>query len=147
MPWAGEGKISQSPIVGGMEITEKQYATALGAMMTGKTVTVRGGFQILGGALPIDADEPTVEDYATAVQNFVDTIAKAREFNDGVTAATYLTSTIPQWRADAEVFVAWRDTVWAYSYGELDKVRSGVRQQPAIDAFINELPAIEWPTG
>ncbi|MDK4729352.1 hypothetical protein [Rhizobium phaseoli] len=84
-------------------------------------------------------------DYAAAIQSHVDAVAKSREFNDGVTAATYLTSTIPRWKADAEVFVVWRDTVWAYSYGELDKVRNGARQQPAIDAFINELPVIEWP--
>lgn len=88
---------------------------------------------------------PVLADYAAAIQAHVDAVAKSREFNDGVTAATYLTSTIPRWKADAEVFVVWRDTVWAYSYGELDKVRNGVRQQPAIDAFINELPVIEWP--
>ncbi|NKL66279.1 hypothetical protein [Rhizobium leguminosarum] len=28
---------------------------------------------------------------------------------------------------------------------ELDKAKSGQRLQPTIDAFINELPAIEWP--
>lgn len=88
---------------------------------------------------------PQQEDYAAAVQARIDAIAKAREFNDGVTAATYLTSTIPRWKADAQVFVAWRDQVWAYSYGELDKVMNGERQQPTIADFINELPAIEWP--
>jgi len=105
----------------------------------------------------IDEDTPEVQaflnpkkaaaltDYADAVQAHVDAIAKAREFNDGVTAATYLTSTMPRWKADAEAFVAWRDQVWIYSYGELDKVRNGHRPQPTIDAFINELPAISWP--
>ncbi|ACI57417.1 hypothetical protein Rleg2_4155 [Rhizobium leguminosarum bv. trifolii WSM2304] len=84
-------------------------------------------------------------DYAAAVQAHVDAVAMSREFHDGVTAATYLTSTIPRWKADAEAFVAWRDQVWAYSYGELDKVKNGQRLQPTINAFINELPAISWP--
>ncbi len=88
---------------------------------------------------------PSLSDYANAVQVHVDATAKAREFNDGVTAATYLTSTVPRWKADAEAFVAWRDAVWTYSYGELAKVQNGQRPQPTIDAFINELPAISWP--
>lgn len=87
----------------------------------------------------------SLTDYGAAVQTHVDAVAKAREFNDGVTAATYLTSTIPRWKADAEAFVAWRDIVWAYSYGELDKVRNGERPQPTIANFINELPAVSWP--
>lgn len=91
------------------------------------------------------ASTPKQEDYAAAVQAHIDGAAKAREFNDGVTAATYLTSTVARWKADAEAFVTWRDQVWAYSYGELAKVMSGQRQQPSIADFINELPAIEWP--
>ncbi|QWW67960.1 hypothetical protein [Rhizobium sp. WYJ-E13] len=87
----------------------------------------------------------SLTDYANAVQAHVDATANAREFNDGVTAATYLTSSISRWRADAEALVAWRDQVWAYSYGELDRVRNGLRPQPTIDVFINELPAISWP--
>jgi len=106
---------------------------------------------------PIDENAPEVQaflnpnkavslnDYAGAVQAHVDAAAKAREFNDGVTAATYLTSSIPRWKADAEAFVAWRDQVWAYSYSELDKVRNGQRPQPTIENFINELPAVSWP--
>jgi hypothetical protein len=88
---------------------------------------------------------PVLADYGAAVQARVDTTAKAREFNDGVTAATYLTSTIPRWKADAEAFVAWRDQVWSYAYGELAKVRDGERPQPTIANFINELPPIAWP--
>lgn len=91
------------------------------------------------------ADLPRAEDYAAAVQAHIDATAKSREFNDGVTAATYLTSTIPRWKADAEAFVSWRDMVWAYSYGELDKVMTGQRPQPTIADFINELPAVSWP--
>src|SRR5690348_15952983 len=46
----------------------------------------------------------SLTDYGAAVQSHIDTMAKSREFNDGVTAATYLTSTIPRWKADAEAF-------------------------------------------
>lgn len=91
------------------------------------------------------AAAPRQEDYAAAVQAHIDGTAKAREFNDGVTAATYLTSTVARWKADAEAFVAWRDQVWAYSYGELEKVVGGQRSQPTIEDFINELPPVEWP--
>lgn len=53
---------------------------------------------------------------------------------------------MPQWAAEAAVFVAWRDAVWLYAYAEMDKVLTGQRPQPSIDDLIAELPAIEWPS-
>lgn len=45
--WAGEGRIAQSPISGGVEITAEQYAAALAGMLDGKVVTVEGGFAVI----------------------------------------------------------------------------------------------------
>lgn len=83
--------------------------------------------------------------FQTAIQEHVDQAARSRQYNDGVTLASYTASTIPTWQADAVVFVVWRDAVWVYAYAELDKVQGGERDAPTVEAFIAELPAIAWP--
>ncbi len=87
----------------------------------------------------------TIIDYENAIQNLVDSTARERQFRDGVTLASYIGSTKPKWAAEAMAFVAWRDNVWRYSYGELAKVQAGQRQQPTVEQFLDEIAPIAWP--
>lgn len=87
----------------------------------------------------------TRDDFTCAIQGHVDAVARARLYNDGTALAGYAGSTVLQWAQEACAFVAWRDAVWAYAYGELDKVLAGERGQPGVEDFIAELPAIVWP--
>lgn len=89
---------------------------------------------------------PQIEDYQRAIQVAVDEAARSKQFNDGVTLASYTSSTVEPWAAQALAFVAWRDNVWQYSYSELSKVQAGEREQPTVEAFLLELPEITWPT-
>lgn len=88
---------------------------------------------------------PTITDYEDAIQNLVDSTARERQFRDGVTLASYIGSTKPKWAAEAQAFVAWRDNVWFYAYGELAKVQAGQRPQPAVEQFLAEIAPIAWP--
>ncbi|NGN45192.1 hypothetical protein G6N74_29500 [Mesorhizobium sp. CGMCC 1.15528] len=88
---------------------------------------------------------PTVEDYRVAIQALIDSAARSRNYNDGTALAGYKDCTVPQWSTEAIAFTAWRDAVWVYAYGELDKVTDGERTQPTVDDFLAELPAIDWP--
>jgi len=88
---------------------------------------------------------PTVIDYQSAIQSLVDETARAKQFNDGVTLASYWNSTDAEWAAQAQAFTAWRDAVWKYCNAELAKVQGGVRPQPTVDEFLAELPKIVWP--
>ena len=88
---------------------------------------------------------PTQADYSQAIQAHIDGVARSRNYADGVALTSYTVSTIPAWAAEAQVFAAWRDAVWAYAYGELAKVIDGERAQPTIDVLIAELPAMVWP--
>ncbi len=88
---------------------------------------------------------PAMEDYQAAIQSLVDDTARSMQFNDGVTLASYVASTREDWAGQAHAFVAWRDDVWQYAYSELAKVQGGVRTQPTVEAFLNELPEIVWP--
>ncbi len=88
---------------------------------------------------------PTITDYENAIQNLVDSTAREKQFRDGVTLASYTASTKPKWAAEAQAFVAWRDNVWFYAYGELAKVQTGQRQQPTVEQFLGEIARIAWP--
>jgi hypothetical protein len=88
---------------------------------------------------------PTITDYENAIQNLVDNTARERQFRDGVTLASYIGSTKPKWATEAQAFVAWRDNVWTYAYGELAKVQAGQRQQPTVEQFLGEIARIAWP--
>lgn len=93
----------------------------------------------------IPAPTPTITDYENAIQNLVDSTAREKQFRDGVTLASYIGSTIPKWAAEAMAFVAWRDNVWRYAYGELAKFQAGQRPQPTIEQFLDEIAPIAWP--
>ncbi len=88
---------------------------------------------------------PSITDYENAIQNLVDETAREKQFRDGVTLASYIGSTIQRWAAEAQAFVAWRDNVWFYAYGELAKVQAGARPQPTVEQFLTEIAPIAWP--
>ncbi|KQZ87192.1 hypothetical protein ASD64_07050 [Mesorhizobium sp. Root157] len=88
---------------------------------------------------------PTLTEFQSAIQAHVDASAVSKLYNDGNALAGYVNSTVPQWAAEAQAFVTWRDVVWVYAYAELGKVQNGQRQVPAVEAFIGELPALVWP--
>lgn len=92
---------------------------------------------------------PSLEDYRAAIRAHVDATAQARDYDNAVSCASYANSTNPQWAAEAQAFVAWRDAVWSYVFAELAKVENGQRPQPAIEEFVGELTAavpMEWPS-
>lgn len=87
----------------------------------------------------------TADDFAEAIQAHIDATAQAKGYADGVALAGYSTSTIQSWAAEAAAFVAWRDQVWLYAYGELAKVQGGQREVPTVAELIGELQPIVWP--
>jgi len=92
---------------------------------------------------------PSLEDYRAAIRAHVDATAQARDYDNAVSCASYVDSTNPQWAAEAQAFVAWRDAVWAYVFAELAKVENGEREQPTVEQFIAELAGavpMEWPS-
>lgn len=87
-----------------------------------------------------------VAQYRAAIQSLIDRTANERQYDDGNSLAGYVNSTVPEWATEAQAFVVWRDQVWTYALGELDKVKSGQREQPSVEGFLAELPAFEWPS-
>lgn len=89
--------------------------------------------------------EAIVAQYRAAIQSLIDQTANERQYDDGNSLASYINSTVPEWAAESKAFVVWRDQIWTYSLGELEKVKTGQREQPSSGDFLAELPAFTWP--
>lgn len=147
MPWANVNEVRQDQFPGAIPITEDQYQEGIEAILDGKHIKIEGGFTIVDAPVPVipEPPEPTLQDYAAGAQLFVEQRAKELGYNDAVTLASYTSSTIPDWAAEAQAFVAWRDEVWVYANQQLHLVETGERDQPTVNEFILELPAFDWP--
>lgn len=90
---------------------------------------------------------PTSDQITAGVQVHIDQTAQSKGYENGVSLATYVPSTVATWRAEADAFIPWRDSVWAYTYETFAKIESGEIPPPAtVDEFIGWLPPIVWPT-
>lgn len=90
---------------------------------------------------------PTSDQITAGVQVHIDQTAQSKGYENGVSLATYVPSTVATWRAEADAFIPWRDSVWAYTYETLAKIEAGEISPPAtVYEFIGWLPPIVWPT-
>lgn len=83
--------------------------------------------------------------YQSAIQRHIDATARARDYDNGVLAASYVASTITLWAAEAQAFVAWRDAVWVHSLALLADVMGGQEAPPAVADVVAGLPLMVWP--
>lgn len=75
----------------------------------------------------------------------VDAVAATRGYDNGAACASYTTSTMAKWAAEATAFVAWRDGVWTKVFDLLAKVQAGTATVPTAAALIASLDDITWP--
>lgn len=83
MPYAANGVISQSPIEGGIEISQEQYALGLEGMLAGLSISVDGGFSV--SPVPVPEPEPEPDPtFAEALQaKFAELDRKRRVVEEG----------------------------------------------------------------
>lgn len=88
---------------------------------------------------------PTLDDYRRAVDAHVEAVATARGYNNAATLASYVTSTVTAWAAEAAAFIPWRDSVWVATFDRLAAVEGGAEPPASPAALVAELPAPPWP--
>ncbi|MDO6967016.1 hypothetical protein [Rhizobium alvei] len=96
---------------------------------------------------PITAAEARAA-YGAVIQSMLDEKARSRGYDSIASAISYRGDGNMQFAAEAEALFAWRSAVWTYSAAELDRVLEGLRIQPAIEAFLEEVEAacpFAWP--
>ena len=78
-----------------------------------------------------------------AVQNHMDSTAKARGYDNLVSVITYADEPIiPKFQAEGVAFRAWRSLVWDYCYQVLLDAEAGRRTVPTGEELIAELPEL-----
>lgn len=92
-----------------------------------------------------DAQANMLASYKAAFDGHLDTVAQERQYDNRLTIAAYAMSTNPQWAAEAEAFIAWRDAALIYMFDQLADVEAGEIEPPTIESFIDGIPAIDWP--
>jgi len=97
----------------------------------------------LGLAPPIIAPAQRVVAGASAIERWLDQIARALGYNNLVTALSYASSSVDLWRRQALALAAWRDAVWQAAIALLDEP---AQLPPSEAALIALLPQPNIPT-
>lgn len=97
-------------------------------------------------ACGLPGPKPTEADYAAKVQAHVDAVAQSHGYLDGATCASYTASTVVAWKADAEAFLAWRDTIWLNVLAQLAAFQAGQISAPSVADVVASLPPMVWPS-
>ena len=115
-------------------------------------LTFTGGIYYLKGYEP--AEETREEmiarreaEIVNMVQNIIDETAHQKNYDDGVSCASYVGDPDEEFNADAVAFQAWRGRCWRTCYNILNSVTAGtVAPEDVTDAYVIErLPVMEWP--
>jgi hypothetical protein len=85
---------------------------------------------------------PSIEEYQDAVQRHLDDAARAKNYDDIVSACSYAGAPNP-FQAEGQAFLTWRGNVWATCYQIMADVQAGRRTAPTVDGLIAELPALQ----
>lgn len=89
---------------------------------------------------------PDIEgDVIKLVQQKLDQFAQTRGYDSILSACTYATSKVPKFQLEGQYCVDMRDQYWSRCYEILADVKSGVRQTPAVEQVMSELPLLQWP--
>lgn len=100
-------------------------------------------YECVGNPAP---EPPTIEEIKQGlinqVQAHLDNACKERGYDNGFACASYATSSVPKFKAEAEAYILWRDKVWSYCYEQLALFEAGEREIPTD--IIAELPELDW---
>lgn len=80
MPWAINGQISTDALPNGVQITDEQYTAALDGVLSGKLISIDGGFAIIDPPqpeAPTEPEPPTLEEIKSTLKAEIDTAAEA----------------------------------------------------------------------
>ena len=81
-----------------------------------------------------------------ATQARLDAFAQTRNYDGILSACSYATSSVPQFRAEGQYCVKARDATWAALYAHLAQVQAGELPLPQGYADLEaQLPILNWP--
>lgn len=103
--------------------------------------------KVITASAKVIAEQEAFADVATKiVANAVEEVAKSKGYDSAAQLVSYSNSTVEAWKAESDVFSAWRDNVWVTLFGRLQIIKedpSKIPQDP--EDILIMLPQIEWP--
>ena len=126
---------SESP-TDAVEITDLLYQSLLIDQTDGKIITADSTGYPISVDPPSPNKDQTIVILTAAVQQALDKGALAWGYDSIVSAASYSSSSNPQYAADAKALIDWRDATWAWAYPAMDKAPDGM--DPII--FLQGMP-------
>lgn len=119
-----------------VEITPAYWQELLAGQSEGKLIEAdASGYPVLVDPPPPTVDE-TITTISNAIQAKLDEGAQAWGYDSIVAGATYINSTNPQFAADAQALIDWRDAVWDWAIAKFPSVTAG--EDPAV--FMVDMP-------
>jgi len=79
-----------------------------------------------------------------AVQNYLDSVAKEKRYNDSFALVSYANSTNTTFATEAKKFIAYRDECWKICFDTLSKYEKREIPLPTPDDVIKQFPKINW---
>ena len=96
-----------------------------------------GWVEITGSYPPSETFAQTQDRISSSITSAINNAAQKWGYDDIISAISYLTSTVPQYVAEAKVLNAWRDQVWAWAIPALANVTPG----ETVGQFLADMPA------
>jgi hypothetical protein len=153
-----------------VDAIQYQYPNAIALGQVGLMIDEGKNYSIISWSIP-NVPQPTIQslqDYLTQnylaisvnsfslnvtplLQNLIDNTASQKQYADGVSCASYVSSTNVTWRSQAVAFIAWRDSVFNYVYSQLPLYQNGslgipdMTQPGWFETLAQSLPPMVWP--
>lgn len=77
-------------------------------------------------------------------ESTLDAVAKSKQYSSAISCASYAASTNVAWKAEADAFIAYRDSVYEYAINYMDRAESGEIANPSKEDYMSAFPVMIW---
>lgn len=89
--------------------------------------------------------EPVI-DFKGLTEKRLDDFVKTRDYSSVISAASYISSNVEEYRADAAYVISSRDETWKKYYELMNEIESGTREKfSTYEELESLLPVLAWP--
>jgi hypothetical protein len=81
-----------------------------------------------------------------ALEALLDSVASARQYLNAIYCLSFFNSLNATWKADAEAFSIWRDSVRTYYFTQYAIYSVPGAVIPSFDDYMSGVPVITWPS-
>lgn len=81
---------------------------------------------------------------AINIDFFMTSVANERYYSSPESCVSYTNSSVLQWKNEANVYNAWRDSCWLIINPIIDELQPS-DPVPTVDEIVSQLPTIVWP--